>query len=169
VAPEDKPAIRPNPHDIIEFSFYVKQDVFAICAPLYKKGQSLSEISLKTKFPVSTIRSNLIRGGVELRAPIRFQKGSNQIKRGLWIRNLPYGFCYFEGRVQRHLNQYPFLLQIINKWKKGSTVGSITRWLNEKGIPSQRNMKWQRKTVTHLIKRIKDGRIVQNGAHYELR
>ena len=121
-----------KPHDFIEFSFNVKENVFARTAPLYKQGLSLREIEFRTGIPKTSIREELIRGGVSLR-PTRMELKSqgwrNRAKSNV---KPPYGFCFFGGRLTRHPKEYPVLRMIHGRWKAGKCPNSIATWLNGK-------------------------------------
>jgi hypothetical protein len=59
--PSCKLATDANPHDFIEVSLFVIDDIFAQTVPLYEKGLSLREIPDRTGFPKSSIRKELTK------------------------------------------------------------------------------------------------------------
>lgn len=167
--PRRSPANDANPHDFIEFSIGLIQDVFAISAPLYKKGLSLREIALRTGFSKTHIRKELLRGGVSLRESSRGTGGSDWRNFGKKSVKPPYGFCYLEGRIQKHPEEYPVLHLIHERWKAGYSLNSIACWLNKKRIPSPMKKDWSWNSVTNIIERFKNNTIVKRGNNYELR
>jgi hypothetical protein len=60
-----------NQHDFITFFEDSVDRIFHICEPIYRRGRSLKEISALTGFPYTTIRDQLVKGGVALRSNTR--------------------------------------------------------------------------------------------------
>jgi hypothetical protein len=162
-------AMSPNPHDIIQFSFFEKASRIKEIAPLYKKGLSLREIEQRTGISKTTLRKELIEAGVDLRSKSPENLASRWRNSGKRNIKPPYGFCYFEGRITRHPKEYPVLLAIIKRWKSGQPTNSIAKWLNGKAVPSPMNKEWSWNSITNIIQRIQNGQLVQKGDQYELR
>ena len=157
-----------NPHDFIEFQFLLKANHFAKTAPLYKQGLSLRQIELRTGIPKSTIRVELVRGGVEMRpthAEILSQGWRNSGKQN---KKPPYGFCYLEGNITRHPKEYAILRLIWGKWKLDQSFNSIATWLNGKRIPSPMAKSWSGNSVKNIINRFKNKTVIKKGEEYEL-
>lgn len=154
-------AILANPHDFIKFFYLEKQAYFPEMAQLYKKGLSLRDIAAKLDIPKTVVRSELLKGGIPLRASSREQKKSIQNQKGKASWKPPYGFCYFEGQVIKHPKEYPVLLKIYKQWKLGINANSIADKLNEKRIPSPMNKSWSWNSVKNIIDRFKMKSIIQ--------
>lgn len=159
----------PNPHDIIHFSCFEKANRINEIGPLYAKGLSLREIEQRTGIAKSTIRKTLIGGGVALRPKTSKNSVLRWRNKGKQNAKPPYGFCYFEGQIAKHPKEYPHLLAIIGRWKSGQSLNSIAKWLNGKRVPSPMGKLWSFNSIDNIIKRIKNGHLVQKGEHYELR
>jgi hypothetical protein len=104
-------------HDFIEFFQNSPERIFAVCAPFYLQGRSLKEIVDLTGFPYSTIRSQLVAGGLTLRT--NKSVSSSEILRQRFKNSAPppYGYCYLEGRLQKDPREYP-ILQIIDQQRR---------------------------------------------------
>jgi hypothetical protein len=167
--PRRRLAISSNPHDFIQVSIFVIDDIFAQSAPLYEQGLSLREIADRTGFPKTKIPTELIKGGVALR-PTRVST-----RAGLWrargkahVRP-PYGFCFLEGRFTKEPREYPVLLLIHRLWKSGENANSIAVTLNGKRHRSRMGREWSWNSVRNIIERFEKGQIVVEGGKCELR
>ena len=158
-----------NPHDFIEFTFHVKANIFAKTAPLYEQGLSLREIELRTGIPKATIRTQLIRGGISLRPSRRERISCSWRSAGKRNVKPPYGFCYLEGQIVKHLKEYPVLLMIHSRWKSGATMNSIAMWLNGEKIPSPMNRKWSWHSINLIVERFKNKVLIVDGGKCEFR
>ena len=163
------PAMWANPHDIIGFPFHIKEDIFAISAPLYKQGLSLREIAMRTGFPKTVVRTELVRKGISLRPTRMTLKVQGWRRRGTTGVKPPYGFCFLEGQLARHPKEYPVLHIIHDRWKREVSLNSIATYLNSKKIPSPMGKKWSWNSVVNVIDRFKSGKIINRGGKYELR
>ncbi len=162
-------AINENPHDFIHLTFSNSPDLDAKIADLYQKGNSFREIAKLVDLSKTKVRDTLIRLQIPIRAAHQETQRATQVKVGKKNIKPPYGFAYFEGRVVKHPKEYPMLLQIINLWKKGRPLNSIATELNGKRIPSPMGKSWSWNSIDNIIKRIKNGHLVQAGDGYELR
>lgn len=167
--PRRSPAISANPHDFIEFPLHLIPNVLAVTSPLYKQGLSLSEIADRTGIPKTTIRTELVRGGISLRPTRQDIRVQGWRKPGKGNVKPPYGFCFLEGLIVRHPKEYLVLHQIHSRWKAGQPLNSIATWLNGKRTPSPMNKRWSWNSVDNIVKRFKNKTIVFRGGKYELR
>lgn len=156
-------------HDFIQLTFSNSAKLDENIAQLYLKGNSFRDIEKLLSISKTKIRDILIR----LKIPIRpvFPKNQKATQRLVGKKNVkpPYGFAYFEGRVVKHPKEYPTLLQIIGLWKLGQPLNSIATKLNGKRVPSPMGKTWSFNSIDNIIKRIKNGHLVQSGDQYELR
>lgn len=146
-------------HRTIELSVAHNLGISESFADLYAKGLSLSDIAKQTGAAKTTIRSTLIRNGVELRenlaAPISIAiktvgKGNAQ----------PYfGFCYFQGTLVPNPKEYDTLLLIYNHWKLKLNPNSISSQLNEKKLSPRTASEWNRNSIVKIIERFENGMI----------
>lgn len=162
-------AFRGKLHDFIHLTFSNSTDCDENIADLYKKGNSFRDIEKLTGISKTKIRDVLIR----LKVPIRpvHEESHRATQRLVGKKNVkpPYGFAYFEGRVVKHPKEYPTLLSIMNQWKLSQSLNSIATKLNGKRVPSPMGKTWSWNSIDNIIKRIKNGHLVQNGVQYELR
>jgi len=152
-----------NPHDFISFSYLEKQAAFPKMARLYQKGLSLHDISAELEIPKTVVRSELLKGGISLRASTKEQNSSTRRQVGKMATKPPYGFCYFEGQITKHPKEYPVLKSIHNQWQLGVNANSIADKLNEKRTPSPMNKEWSWNSVKNIIDRFKMKKIIQTG------
>ncbi len=118
-------------------------------------------IATRLEIPKTVVRSELLKGGISLRASSREQKKTIQNQKGKASWKPSYGFCYFEGEVTKHPKEYVVLLKIYQQWKLGINANSIADKLNEKRIPSPMNKCWSWNSVKNIIDRFKEKSIVQ--------
>ncbi len=157
-----------NHHDIIQFSYLVKEDLLSKIIPLYKQGLSLRDIAKRFEISKTAVRSELLKGGITLRQSSRELKATTWRKPGKISTKPPYGFCYFEGAITKHPKEYPTLQVIYKKWKLGVNANSISDQLNEKKIPSPMNKDWSWNSVKNIIDRFKNKKIVSKDGKLEL-
>lgn len=162
-------AICINHHDSIHLSIFKKLKPDPKVAELYLKGNSLRDIAKQLFIPKTTVRDMLLHLHIPLRTIVQESYRASQCQIGKKNVKPPYGFAYFEGRVVKHPKEYPHLLQIISLWKKGQSLNSIATKLNELKVPSPLSKKWSWNSIDNIIRRIKNGHLVQNGDSYELR
>ena len=166
---EQQQAMWPKSHDFIHLTFSNSTACDENITELYKKGNSFRDIEKLTGISKTKIRDVLIR----LKFPIRpvHEESHRATQRLVGKKNVkpPYGFAYFEGRVVKHPKEYPVLLSIINQWKLGMSLNSIATKLNGKRVPSSMGKTWSWNSIDNIIKRIKNGHLVQSGDQYELR
>ncbi len=162
-------AMWPKSHDFIHLTFSNSTACDKKVAELYKNGNSFRDIEKVTGISKTKIRTTLRR----LQIPSRplYQENHKATQRLVGKKNVkpPFGFTYFEGRVVKHPKEYPTLLQIINLWKKGQSLNSIATMLNGKRVPSPLGKTWSFNSIDNIIRRIKNGHLVQTGDHYELK
>ena len=162
-------AITSKPHDFIHLYFRNYKPDHPQIVKLYQSGLSLREIQIKTGISKASVRRSLIKSGVRIRSyskELNKQSGSHTSKPRL---KPPFGFWFIENQITRHPKEYPVLLQIINRWKSGQSLNSISATLNRQQIRSPRGKKWSWNSVTTIIERIKTGILIQKGEDYELR
>lgn len=169
VTPTAHQAMWPKPHDFIQLTFSNSPELDENSTQLYLKGNSFRDIEKLLSISKTKIRDILIR----LKIPIRpvFPESNSATQRIVGKKNVkpPYGFAYLEGRVVKHPKEYPTLLQIIGLWKSGQPLNSIATKLNGKRVPSPMGKTWSWNSIDNIVKRIKNGHLVQNGDQYELR
>jgi len=131
------------------------EDIFTQTAPLYKKGHSLKEISSMTGLPYSSIRDQLVKGGMSLRinksvslTKILCQSFKNSAPP-------PYGYCYLDGAIFKDPKEYPILQMIEQLCQRGETPTAIANYLNAKKIKTRKGKIWKQPTVFYIIERLK--------------
>jgi hypothetical protein len=103
----------------------------------------------------STVRDQLVRQGVTLRTnkAVSILKNSRQSFKN--TAKPPYGFCYFEGRLQKDPKEFP-ILQIINKQRQlGYNPTEIARYLSGKGYKTRHGKIWRQPHVLNIVQRLK--------------
>lgn len=158
-----------NPHEFVHLNFFNSDILDPKRADLYVAGNSFRDIQKITGIPKTKVRDILKRLKVPIRPSLQESHKASQFHTGKKQVKPPYGFAYFEGRVVKHPKEYPQLLYIINLWKKEQPLNSIATKLNEMKVPSPLNKKWSWNSIDNIIKRIKNGHLVQSGDNYELR
>lgn len=162
-------AISTQPHEFTYLDFGISYVHDEKIAELYVQGNSLSDIVKVVGVCKSKVKAALLRTNTPIRKPVLGNYKASQFQLGKKSVKPPYGFVYFEGKVVKHPKEYPHLLQIINLWKKGMALNSIAKKMNEQKVPSPLGKKWSFNSIDNIIKRIKNGHLVQNGDNYELR
>lgn len=71
----------------------------------------------------------------------------------------PFGFCYFQGQVIKDPREYPTLQLIQSLWKQGTSISSIVRKLDEKGIRTRMKKPWSYNVIKSIIGRLADGSV----------
>lgn len=143
-------------HDFIELFQNSPDRIFAVCKPLYLQGHSLKEIAALTGFPVSTVRSQLVAGGMTLRT--NKSVGSTEILRQGFKNSAPppYGYCYLGGHLQPDPREYP-ILQIINQQRQlGQSPTAIARYLNSRKFKPRKGKIWKQPTVYYIVQRLSE-------------
>lgn len=158
-----------EPHDFIRLTISNTIDHSTKIVDLYKKGNSFRDIEKLLSISKTKIRAALLRLKIPIRLALQESRRATQRIAGKKNVKPPYGFAYFEGRVVKHPKEYPTLIQIIGLWKTGRSLNSIATKLNEKRIPSPMGKSWSWNSIDNIIKRIKNGHLVQTGDQYELR
>ena len=169
VTPAAHQAMWPKSHDFIQLTFSNSTTCDHKVAELYEKGNSFRDIEKAIGISKTRVRNILHRLKVPVRPFIPESNRATQRIAGKKNVKPPYGFAYFEGRVVKHPKEYPTLLQIISLWKLGQSLNSIATKLNGKRVPSPMGKTWSWNSIDNIIKRIKNGHLVQTGDHYELR
>ncbi len=143
-------------HDFTEYFEDSVENIFAQTAPLYEKGYSLKEISAMTGFPYTTIRDQLIKGGVSLR--INKSVSSTEVLRQSFKNSAPppFGYGYFDGILEKDPKEYPILQMIDQLRRRGETPTAIANKLNDKKIKTRKGNIWKQATVYTIIQRLKD-------------
>lgn len=143
-------------HDFIELFQNSPEGIFAICKPLYLQGRSLKEIVALTGFPYSTVRSQLVAGGLTLRA--NKSVSSSEILRQRFKNSTPppYGYCYLDGRLQADPREYPILQIIEQQRRQGQNPTAIALYLNGRKIRPRKGKVWKQPTVYNIIQRLNE-------------
>mgnify|MGYP006087977381 CR=1 FL=1 len=162
-------AMWPKPHNFIQLTFSNSPGTDRNIADLYVKGNSFRDIEKLLGISKTKVRDTLIRLEIPIRPTFEETQRATQVRSGKKNVKPPYGFVYFEGRVVKHPKEYPVLLSIINRWKADQSLNSIATKLNEKRVPSPMGKCWSWNSIDNIVKRIKNGHLVQNGDQYELR
>ncbi len=141
-------------HDFITLFRNSPAGIFSVCAPLYLQGRSLKEIVALTGFPYSTIRSQLVAGGLTLRT--NKSVSSIKILRQRFKNSTPppYGYCYMDGRLQADPREYPILQIIAQQRKLGRSPTAIAQYLNERKFKSRKGGAWKQPTVYYIVQRL---------------
>lgn len=162
-------AMWPESHDFIYLTSSNTIDHSTKIADLYLKGDSFRDIEKLLSISKTKIRATLLLLKISIRPALQESRRATQ--RIVGKRNVKplYGFTYFEGRVVKHPKKYPTLLQIIGLRKSGQSLNSIATKLNGKRVPSPMGKTWSWNSIDNIIKRIKNGHLVQTGDQYELR
>jgi len=147
-------------HDFIELFQKDITRIFDICSPLYLQGYSLQEVSNQTGFPWTTIRNQLVKGGMTLRP--NKSVSADQVLRQSFKSSTPppFGYLYLEGRLQKDLKEFPVLQIIWKQWKLGQSATAITDYLNKKKFKTRNNKEWKRTTVLNILERFENKSIV---------
>lgn len=147
-------------HDFIELFQDDISRIFEICSPLYQQGYSLTEISNQTGFPWTTIRNQLVKGGMTLRP--NKSVSAEQVFRQNFKSSTPppYGYMYLEGKLQKDSKEFPTLQIIWQQWTLGQTATSITGYLNSKKLKTRSQKEWKRQTVLNILERFENKTIL---------
>ena len=160
---------RRQAHRIIEISDAEKQRISETIVEMYRKGHSLPDIAKLLGKAKDTVRTALLKAGIELRPSVALPVHATWRDPGKRNIRPYYGFCYFQGRVAPDPREYDNLLLIHRLWKKGTNPNRIADMLNEKRIPGRSASSWNRNSVVLILKRFEDGIISIKGDQYELR
>ena len=142
-------------HDFTKYSESSIENIFSQTAPLYLKGHSLKEISAMTSLPYSSIRDQLVKGGMSLR--INKSVSSTEILCQSFKNSAPppYGYCYLDGAIVKDPKEYPILQMIEQLCRRGKTPTAIANYLNVKKIKTRKGKIWKQPTVFYIIERLK--------------
>ncbi len=143
-------------HDFTEYFEESVENIFAQTAPLYQKGHSLKEISAMTGFPYTTIRDQLVKGGVTLR--VNKSVSSTEVLRQSFKNSAPppFGFYYLDGALVKDPKEYPILQMIDQLRRRGKSPTAIAKNLNDKKIRTRKGKIWKQATVYYIIQRLKE-------------
>lgn len=141
-------------HDFIRLFENSIARIFDVCAPLYLHGHSLKEISAMTGHPYSTLRSQLVDGGLTLRS--NRSVSSNSILRQGFKNSAPppYGYCYLDGSLQKDPREYPTLKIIKQQWQLGKNPTDIARYLNGRNTKPRKGRIWKQPTIYYIVQRL---------------
>lgn len=125
--------------------------------PLYRQGLSISDIEDQTGLKRHSIWKCLQKHKHELRPqnPVPFERWRQG--HGKMSARPPFGFCYFQGQVIKDPREYPTLQLIQSLWKQGTSISSIVRKLDEKGIRTRMKKPWSYNVIKSIIGRLADG------------
>ena len=141
-------------HDFTEYFEDSVENIFAQTAPLYLNGHSLKEISAMTGYAYTTIRDQLVKGGVSLR--INKSVSSNEVLRRSFKNSAPppFGYCYLDGALIKDQKEYPILQMIDQLRRRGESPTSIANRLNDKKVKTRKGNIWKQPTVYNIIQRL---------------
>jgi hypothetical protein len=147
-------------HDIIKVFSIWKPSIYELAAPLYQKGLSITEIANETGLKRTAIWEALKNKRDERhpKDPVFYERWRKGHKRT--GAKPPYGFCFLQGEVVHHPNEYPTLLLIHNLWMKGSDINSVLAALSAKRLKSRTGKDWSYGVIKAIVKRIDSGAIV---------
>ncbi len=156
-------------HKKIELSGAEQTRISETFVELYRQGLSLTDIAKQTGKAKTSIRSHLLRAGIDLRS--RVSVPVQTVIKEPGKRNIrPYfGFCYFQGKIVADPREYDHLLLINSLWKSGLNPNAIANRLNEKKIPARSATIWNRNSVVNILERFENGLIVSRGGQLELK
>jgi site-specific DNA recombinase len=66
--------------------------------------------------------------------------------------NIPYGYYYSDGYLHIHNDECIIVDNIYTWYKNGSSMGEITKNLNNANIPTKKDKKWAKKTISKILK-----------------
>ena len=147
-------------HDFVELFQEDISRIFDVCSPLYLQGYSLTEVSNLTGFAWTTIRDQLVKGGVTLRP--KKSVNSSEVLRLKFKSSTPppFGYVYLEGQLQKDQKEFPVLKIIWNQWRFGQSATNITHYLNDKKFKTRNHSEWKRTTVINILERFENKTIV---------
>ncbi len=121
----------------------------------YKEGYSIEEIAVRMNMPYSTVRTHLVNQGVTLRK--NKSVSVSEMSRQTFKNSAPppYGFCYFEGKIQKDPREFPILQTIEKQMEQGRTPTEIAKHLSSKKLKTRHGKKWQQAHVFNIVRRIK--------------
>jgi hypothetical protein len=141
-------------HDFAKYFEKSVENIFAQTAPLYLKGHSLKEISAMTGYAYTTIRDQLVKGGVTLR--INKSVSSNEVLRQSFKNSAPppFGYYYLDGALVKDPKEY-LALQMIDQLRlRGESPTAIANRLNDKKVKTRKGNIWKQPTVYNIIQRL---------------
>lgn len=146
-----------SPLDFIKFFQKRSTQLLDIVGPLYRQGLSISDIEAQTGLKRHSIWKCLRKHRQELRPrnPVPFERWRQG--HGKMSARPPFGFCYFQGQVIKDPKEYPTLQLIQSLWKQGTSISSIVRKLDEKGIKTRMKKPWSYNVIKSIIGRLQDG------------
>jgi hypothetical protein len=143
----------PQNHDFIELTYLSQEGIFLKCAPLYRKGRTIRQITKETGIPKSTVRDALKNGGVNLRPSAREPKSRSFMARRPGIGIPPYGFSWHQGHLVVNPQEIETLRLIIKLWQEELSPAAIAARLNGHGNMPRRSSKWDHSAIKKLIVR----------------
>ncbi|WP_413575558.1 helix-turn-helix transcriptional regulator [Bdellovibrio sp. HCB290] len=155
-----------EPHqvfDIIKVNFLIKQDNSRECIDLYRKGLSLRDIGKELNISKTTVRSHLVKAGVELSPKDPIPTEVSRWRTRKTKTPPPFGYCYFQGRLVENPIEYDVLLKIHRQWKEGRDANEITHYLKTKRFRPRKAKAWHNKAVKKIVARFESKQIVIKG------
>lgn len=141
-------------HDFTEYFEKSMENIFSQTAPLYLKGHSIKEISAMTGFPYTSIRDQLVKGGMTLR--INKSVSSNEVLRQSFKNSAPppFGYCYLDGALVKDPKEYPIFQIIEKQWRLGQSPSAIARLLNDRKLKTRKGNIWKQPTIFNIVQRL---------------
>ncbi|MCX6664507.1 MAG: recombinase family protein [Euryarchaeota archaeon] len=66
--------------------------------------------------------------------------------------NIPYGYFYSDGFLSIHREEAIVVENIYSWYKKGKSMGEITKMLNDTKVPTKKRGVWAKKTISTILK-----------------
>ena len=164
-------------HQLLEFKPYsfisrnrISSETSILIAEKYKNGSSLGQIAKLLGCSKSKIRTELKKAQVIIRPSVTQetnQRPINSFKQNA----LPYyGFCYFEGEINKDPREFPVLLKIHLMWSQGRNANDVTKALNQAKILSRKGKLWSWAAVKNILNRFDNKKIIlTKDGKYEFR
>ena len=119
-------AINEKPQNFIPLVFPNYDQHLDKVAELYKNGNSLRGISILVDLSKTKVRDIVLKAGIPLR-PKRNEKAKLVVGvRGKRNIKPSYRYWFLDGVAHQHPKEYPIVLEIIEQWKSGQSMNSIT-------------------------------------------
>ncbi len=118
---------------------------------------SVTDIAAETGLSRGSIWDSLRGHKQELRPQVSMPFERWRQGRGKTGARPPFGYSFFQGEVIKDPIEYPTLQLIQNLWKQGTSISSIVRRLEARGIKSRMKKPWSYNVIKSIIRRLHDG------------
>lgn len=158
-----------QPLESIEFVVSEKTDFSKEFVEKYQNGFSVGEIAAEYGCSKHKILIALKRHHVSMRPKVAFKTTEARRYGGKSASKPYYGFCYFEGKLTKHPNEFPVLQLIHRMWQHGKSAHYINLELDKRRFKSREGCQWSWAAIQNIIKRFEEKKIVlHKGGRYEL-